>query len=299
MRKTLAVLAALALLLPTVAMAQVSPLFPAAQPVNPISNFSGSNVGQTCMLIKYVGTGTITPTSGKPTVAVAAGGDMTLSINGAGDTTTGSPTLNGVFDLSTPAAAVDTMGELVNLINTTGSNWKAALVGCLASDLTDNTINTLSTTDAATPKGVALLSDNAVAHSSGVFTAQLHVGPPPSNDDIRFYMNSAQKMNPNAFASFQPFVQFVREKITSTGTVALFEVLGVTRVYDASGKVSETVRQMYGETGGATTVEKVTSVGSGPFVGNPGETIVVRQSTGTDLTATSIQGSGFNIKVPK
>jgi len=291
MRKLILTLSAL--LVPVLASAQMSPVF-SGQGVNPISNFNGVNTDATCMLVKYVGT-----TVGQPTVEVAAGGDMTFKIATVADATTGSPTLNGVFDLSTPAAAVDTMGELVNLINTTGSNWKAALVGCLASDLTDNTIDTLSATDASTPKGVILQSDDAVASASGVFTAQIHVGPVTSNDDIRFYMASKTKMNSNAFAGFQPFVQFVREKITSTGTVALFEVLGVTRTYDGNGKVSEVVRQLYGETGGATTVEKVTNVVAGPFVGAPGETIIVRQSTGTDLTAQSIQGSGFNMKVPK
>src|SRR2546428_831133 len=108
-----------------------------------VAGFSGAVNGTgsaTCLLVKYVGT-----SAGKPTVEAAAGGDLTFKIGGVADATTGrdsagvSPN-SGIWDLSTPHASVDTMGELVSLINTVGTNWRAVLVSCLASDLTDNTI---------------------------------------------------------------------------------------------------------------------------------------------------------------
>src|SRR5687768_7034440 len=75
---------------------------------------STTNADVPCILVKYVGSG-----AGKPTVETAAGGDVTFKIATVADVTTGSAA-NGIFDLSTPAAAEDTWGEVVNLINTQG-----------------------------------------------------------------------------------------------------------------------------------------------------------------------------------
>lgn len=105
------------------------------------------------------------------TVEVAAGGDMTLKIGALGaeavDTTIGSPNLDGVFDLSSPAAAVDTYGELIDLINV-NPYWKARLVGVMRSDLTNNTLITRS---AAQCKNVvvSLLRDTTVILTATVY----------------------------------------------------------------------------------------------------------------------------------
>jgi hypothetical protein len=272
-------------------------------PVSVAASASSNTTDQTCLLVKYRGT-----TVGKPTVEVAAGGDVTFKIAGAADTTTGSsggsPSSDGIFDLSTPNAVVDTMGEFVNLVNTTGSNWVAVLVGCLASDLTDNTITTISATDASSPKGVAFTRDAAVASATSVFSAQVALAPDDARTNIAFWLSGSPiggprgstKINANPFANFQTFVQHFREKITSTGVIALFEVLAVNRTYDANGKVSETVRTLYAETGAATTVEKVVNVHAGPIVTAPGEIVVIRQRTATDLTATQIAGNGYMVR---
>lgn len=259
---------------------------------------NGSSAAASCALIKWVGTAT-----GKPTVAVAAGGDMTLSTGAGADTTTGSAA-NGVWDLSTPAATVDTMGELVNLVNTTGSNWRMVLTGCLASDFTDNTIDTLATTEAASPQGVPLFKDAVVASATSTFSAQVALYPAAFDRDIRFHLSGAPIGNTsgstkpiaNPLNRYQTFVQNVREKITSTGVIGLFEILGVTRTYDSLGKVSETVRTIWSETGAATTVEKAKDFNSGPIVSAPGELIVVRQRTATDLTVNAIQGNAYAIR---
>ncbi len=260
---------------------------------------NGSTSASPCAIIKYVGT-----TAGKPDVAVAAGGDMTLRIAGVADSTTGSPSLNGVFDLSTPAAAVDTMGELVNLVNTTGSNWRMVLVGCLASDFTDNAIDTLSVIDAAGPGGVVLFRDAVVASATSTFSAQVALYPEDKATDIRFHLSGSPvgattgstKVAANPLNNYVTYVQNVREKITSTGTIGLFEILGVRRTYDSLGKVNETVRTIWSETGAATTVEKAKDFNSGPIVSARGEVIVVRQRTGTDLTVQSISGNAYAVR---
>lgn len=305
MRNLLKIVAALvaALTIAGAAPAVAQPVF-AYTGVQAVSDSASSNTtDQTCLLIKYRGT-----TAGKPTVEVAAGGDMTLKIAGSADATTGCSAgtcpASGVFDLSTPHASIDTMGELVTLINTTGSNWVAVLVGCLASDLTDNTITTISATEAGTLKGVALTRDGAVASATSIFSAQVALLPPAAKNNIEFFLSGSPvggprgstKVNPNPFAKTVTFVQNVRETITSTGTIALLEVLGVSRSYDSSGKVTETVRSIWGETGAATTAQKVKDFNSGPLVGAPGELIVVRQRTATDLTAAQIAGNGYSIR---
>ena len=267
--------------------------------VDSVNGVGASVTSVACILVKYRGT-----TAGKPTVEAAAGGDLTFKIAAAADTTTGSPSLDGIFDLSTPAAAVDTVGELVNLINTTGSNWVAVLGSCLASDLTDNAILTLSATDASTPKGVALIRDATVASATSVFTAQVLVVPASGVDNIQFFLSGgptaapsgSTKVNANPFANFQTYIQHIRETITSSGTVAQFEVLGVKRTYDSNGKVAEVVRVLYSELGAATTVQKVVNFHPGPLLTDFGEAVVVRQSTATALTVLSIGGNGYMVR---
>lgn len=277
---------------------------PVGQGLDSVSGYASATTGNTpCMLVKYVGS-----TTGKPTVEAAAGGDLTFKLAGAADTTIGSPNLDGIFDLSTPAAAVDTMGELVNLINTTGSNWKAVLVSCLASDLTDNAIFTLSATDASAPAGVPFYREATSASATSIFSAQVAALPSDSNGhastNMRFWLSGSAvgsptgstKINPNPLANWQTFLTNIREKITSTGTIALFEVLGVRRTYDSSGKVSETVRTIWSATGAATTVELAKDYNAGPIVGAPGELLIVRQRTATDLTALDLGATGFMIR---
>lgn len=259
---------------------------------------NGSTSAASCMIIKYRGT-----TVGKPDVTVAAGGDLTLRIAAVADVSTGTA-VNGIFDLSTPAAADDTMGELVNRINTQGTNWVAVLTGCLASDFTDNTIDTLAATDAAAPGGVVLFKDAVVASATTTFSAQVALYPADGATNIQFHLSGgavgtptgSTKVNPNPLNRYQTFVQNVREKITSTGTIGLFEILGVKRTYDQNGKVAEVVRTIWSETGAATTVEKAKDFNSGPIVSNPGELIVIRQRTGTDLTVNSIQGNAYAVR---
>lgn len=294
-----AALAAMTLALASPALAQQPQTF-----YTEVTSLAGNGTAvngagaESCAIIKFVGTAT-----GKPTVAVAAGGDMTLSTAAGADTTTGSAA-NGIWDLSTPAATVDTMGELVNLVNTTGSNWRMVLTGCLASDFTDNTIDTLTTTDAAVPGGVVLFKDAAVLSATSIFSAQVALLPEDAGSNFQFWASGAPvgaprgstKINTNSLAHYQTFVQNVREKITSSGTVALFEILGVKRTYDQNGKVSETVRSIWSVTGAATTVETAKDFNSGPIISAPGEIIVVRQRTATDLTAAQINGNAYAIR---
>lgn len=261
-------------------------------PVNPASGSTTSvtSTDNVCILTRYVGAG-----AGKQTVEVAAGGDITYKLATVADATTGSPSLNGIFDLSTPAAAVDTYGELVSLINTTGSNWKAVLVNCLAADTTDNTLVTLAATDATTPKGVALYRDNTVS-----LTSLVSALPPGADTDIRFWTTGTSvntRINPNPFGNFQTFVQAIHEKITSSGTVGQFRILGITPTYSSTGVYSEVVRVIFSTLGGATTVDNNQSFDGFPIVGAPNEKLAADITTGTALTVINMQIGGFTRKV--
>lgn len=251
----------------------------------------------TAALVRYVGS-----TAGLPTVAVdATTGDLTFQLAAAAVDEFECPVsgaLGGIIDVSD--AACDTFGEVVNVINASDS-WRIVLVSSLASDLSTNAIFTLSATDASGPAGVRLFRDETVASATSVFSAQVALLPAGAESDIGFFLSTGggptgARVNTDPLVRYQTFVQHIREQITSSGTVALFEVLGVRRTYDSNGRISDTVRTLYAETGAATTAELERNFHPGPVVAAPGELVIVRQRTGTALTVASINGSGYMVR---
>lgn len=105
---------------------------------------------------------------GYGSVAVSAGGDITFYDCGSADTTVNT---TGTIDCSTPPAASNTIGEVVDIINAS-ENWKAIMVGCLRSDSSDNVFDTLTTT-VVPIDGLGLKLDTSVAlHQSVGITHQ-------------------------------------------------------------------------------------------------------------------------------
>lgn len=103
------------------------------------------------MQIQYIGTSLF------GTVAVAAGGDMTL---GADDTD--GTTAVHTIDLSTPGATVDTFGELAAVINGFG-DFRCFLLGVRTDQSTDNKLDTLVTASCRTDNGLTIFIDEAEA----------------------------------------------------------------------------------------------------------------------------------------
>jgi len=101
------------------------------------------------MQIQYIGTKLF------GTVAVAAGGDMTL---GADDTD--GTTAVHTIDLSTPAATLDTYGELAAVINGYG-DFRCFLIGVRTDLTTDNQLDTLTTASCRTDNGLTIYVDEA------------------------------------------------------------------------------------------------------------------------------------------
>src|SRR5687767_14672320 len=189
-RRILSMILALALALAVIPAAPVAAHAPAGA-LSLATSETGVVDSTACFLIKYRGS-----TVGKPTVEVAAGGDLTLKIATVADVTSGTA-VNGIFDLSTPAAADDTMGELVNRINTQGSNWVAVLVSCLASDLTDNTLDDIAATDASSPRGVAMTREATSASATSVFSAQSALLPDDAETNIAWLLSGSPVAGPS------------------------------------------------------------------------------------------------------
>lgn len=148
------------------------------------------------MDIQYVGS------EASCTVEVAAGGDMTIKIGDlgseAGDANIGA---SGVIDLSTPAAGFDTFGELADYLNS--KKDYNCMLHAHPDDSTDNTINTLSATQAKYPNKASCLLDGAVAKHH-IYSISQRLFPPPKSglvsglrvdDDEQGHINILKAVN--------------------------------------------------------------------------------------------------------
>ena len=108
-------------------------------------------------------------------IDVGAGGDMTFYADDTdGETTvdpniginsSGAATTDGIIDLSTPHADVDTFGELKNHINGM-ADWRCFLIGVLPDGLTDDKFDTLAEASSHTIRsanGLTLYADEAAS----------------------------------------------------------------------------------------------------------------------------------------
>ena len=114
----------------------------ASAPTQGVSIIGATTVGGVLFWLQYQGT-----TASGATVAVAAGGDMAFTTDGS----TADTTVNGTgsIDLSTPAAGLDTMGELMDIINQS-DNWAMVLLGARRASFTNNCILTVAAVDLST-----------------------------------------------------------------------------------------------------------------------------------------------------
>lgn len=250
------------------------------------------------LYVKYVGAAQ----TGTATVAVdAATGDIAFVVNGGADTDLGCPTATGTIDVSD--ASCDTVVEVLNVINKS-TNWRAAPGAMIGTDTTINTLITRSAAVASGPDGVALLKDTAVALN---VTADLTPNYYSGGRSIKFFLQPGgggalkQTLNFNPFAGLATWIAYATETITSSGTVGAFSILGVTGTHTgvqgtASYGYIETVRTILSQVGAATTVEKNYDLTRFPARGNPGERILVRIASGTDLTVPKVGGYGIQQK---
>jgi len=260
----------------------------------PVGDYTAAVDTDPALLFWYVGD----DTTAAVTVAIAGGGDITLSQGGAADTTIECPLSGayaGVLDVSDPAC--DTVGELVNVVNgTAGSEWRIMPLNALASDSTNDTLLTVGATEAR-GDGYVALWDSSVQLTAqvGMFPGLLDVG---NIKPTYFAPESARgAVRSNPFQGQRNVLKFAHENITSSGTVVNFVAhCVVPSGLSTSGTYAETVTVPYLEAGAATTVTGLIdefNYSGGGLVCEDGK-FVVRITTDTDLTEQVLFATGFS-----
>jgi hypothetical protein len=257
----------------------------------PVGKYLSAVSTDVALVVRYVG-----GAAGGGEIAVAAGGDITLTVNTAADTTTECPiagAYGGVIDVSD--ASCDTLGEVCDAINF-GGNWRCAIVNGLRSDSSDNTLATLVAATADSMDGRPLLWDTAVA---------LHMTEAiiPS-ESITAFVNTGSTSAPllaNPFRDSRGVLHYFSGTVTTSGaaTISIYSVRvnQVPSTINAAGTgfdgSSETVTTLLSVPGGATTVEKSLDFRHWPGMqSKKGEKLVVRESATTDLTVPLISSWG-------
>lgn len=294
-----AVLTALLIGSPQLAFAQVILADSALAPANRIGvgqvlSAVSTDVG---IYVRYVGTDT-----GTATVAVAAGGDITFIENGAASTSFECPVsgaLGGIIDVSDTAC--DTVGEVVDTINgkcagCVKSKWVAAPHAMLRSESSDNTLITLSAANAKVPYGLGLLKDTSVALNMAVVLNERYDDEGTSIGIQNYLAGPEQKRLPvNPFKNTSTAFLFGSGLMTTTDNVAnTLDVYCVIPKNSDSGNDSETVRTLYAEASGATTVVgTVNEVNNGIGAVCRGGKLLFRIDGNTTLTVPTLVASGY------
>lgn len=224
-------------------------------------------------------------------ITVAAGGDITLG----GDNVDGTTTLYTI-DLSTPAAGIDTFGELKDSINgSTGGHFRCYPLGVLPSESTDNTLAALSATHlkgsaaaGVAENGLTLYIDQAVLLDVGFAITNDKFTSQPINGSDGFLVGFEQ----NAVGNVRNIVNellYINVNLTQTNA-------GSTKVYsvdDRPGVNSATLLYSNAYVS-ATAEEHPSSSGAYSFVALPGQRLCVKfDAVDTAATACDVRATGL------
>lgn len=247
---------------------------------------STADVDNAVLYVKYVGTG-----AGKPTVEVSSAGDITFLLAGVAVSEFECPVsggLGGIIDVSD--SACNTLAEVVDTINASTS-WRAALVDALGTDSSNDSLATLSATDVnIRTTGVPLFYDTNYAGSAPEVTVAVR---PPGNTGQFFFAGPGGHLLENPFANYTSFLSGVSEKKTSSGTIAATVVYAVKRAYiGSSRKLSEQIRTVWSQTGGATATQATLDFSNFPLVSAQGEMFVARIGSSTTISVQNLQAVG-------
>lgn len=249
------------------------------------------------VLIRYTGTN-----ANGGTVTVAAGGDITFSQGAVGSSAVDATmecdasiaatgARNGIYDLSTPAAACDTLGEVVDLINNQGTNWLAVIVHGQRTDATDNVFITLSEAAANNVDGLGLLVDGTT-----LFKATQAVLPFAATK-MGFYVagscgtvRTCRTLKANPFEGLTP-VLFALVGTTTYGSGTSTQQIhceAVTHSIRTGSAVVTTISRA----AGATTVETTWSPSSYGVSCPVGQKMLARVSNSAAMTAATLYIAG-------
>ena len=252
----------------------------------------------TAMLVRYVGTST-----GGGEVAVAAGGDITFTVNTAADTTFECPVSGGLGGVITVAnAACDTLGEVcdaINGVNGAGgataaapSDFRCVILDGFRSDSSNDSLLTFAQAPADAKAGKALFWDSdtislAVSYAMVPIEARsidYYLGPPP-----------AYALKPFPFKNSRTFMDFAWED-TSTCTGA--DTFKVTSVNDYTFS-SETEQNVYGPIATNTTTPVTFTIPNGGVFGKFGAKLVARERCATTFVGGLLAVSAYTVPLNK
>ena len=269
-----------------------APVFAQAPAGNPVAaNLSSATAGSVAILVKYVGTATAA------TVEVEAAGNLVFTAAGGADTAMNTVAAGslcgatpGTLDLSTPAATCNSLGEVVDVINASGT-WVAVLVDGMRTDLSDNTLYTLGATSGKVVKGVALYSDETVALHPGMALL-----PGGCQTDIRCFMTPQGNLIENPSAGKLIDLRWVAGYNT-WNTTSNFYIYNVKSSNKKTGG-SEVATTLWQEATGATgTNKQLTQFQYFGLLGRPHEKLIVRMVVTATMSAPALQAYGVERSV--
>lgn len=265
----------------------------AGRPANIVQTAVSTHVP---ILIKYIGTN-----ANGGTVAVAAGGSITLSTGPVGSSAVSTATecpisgaLGGVIDVTN--AACDTWGEVVDAINGKCSTcvtteWRAVLLDALRSDSSNDTAATLSEAAANSADGLGLLGDTAVT-----FDVQ-RAAVPREFRSIKAYLQPGTNVFlQKPFANYRTVLTKCIETSTYGSGSSTFEIIGDVQTYSLT-QPTATETSLWSQAGGATTVATTVDFQPGNLWSDVGEKVIVRINNSAAMTAPNLTCSGTTFKV--
>jgi len=243
------------------------------------------------MYVKYVGSSPGASTD----IAVAANGDMTFRKGAVAVDEFECPVSGGLGGVIVVAnAACDTMGEVVDVINKSTS-WRAVLVAALRADSSNDTLLTISATDATLRTGLALKIDTDVAFWTG-----LAIEPPGANGICAYIAcsgNAPGGMWTYPFVGYQGAAALARATSTygsGTSTIKFYSV----SVKNATGGSASDVTTLWSIAAGNTTVEKLLDYSETPIYARQGEKMLVRVENSAAQASATMQVYGALYKNP-
>ncbi len=294
----LTLLTALALVsAPVPAPAQILTDFTSWRPIPIIRSADDTDVR---LLVKYVGTN-----ASGGTVTVAANGNITLAQGAVGSSTADATVAcggggNGVIVVAN--ASCDTLGEVINAINTS-NNWIAVpLDGLLSDDMNcggSGCLKALSEATASILGGKGLFTETAVVLNSTIALL------PPEARQIEFYIagnvGSGAVLRKNPYAGFRTFV--ASQLATSTygaGTSSMSISTVMPNFTRAS--TTETVTTLYGPiAGGGSTVSKTFIALSDPVkvLADSDQKVILRLTNSSAMSVVTHTVLGYRAPYPR
>lgn len=261
-------------------------------------------------LIKYTGT------QNKGIVDVAANGDITLKHGVTGsevvDTTVecdssiaASGSRSGIIDVSD--SACDTVGEVMNIINSQSTNWVIVPIDALLSDDLNaggsGALVTITGSSASVMDGLALVWDTATRFASTIALL------PPEARKIRYYLSGVPStgtpgtgLKPNPYAGLRTVVGAANATSTYGSGSSSYRISQEVPLYNKSGTSTSTITVLYGDiAGGATTVNKtyIAPTDNYRIMGDDGAKVVLKLTNTAAMTAIThfAQGVVYNARL--